>query len=362
MRYFFSIVIFLHGAIHMLGFVKGFHLAHVENLSSDISRIGGLSWLLAFILFTAAGIGYFLENNTWPYLALPAVIVSCILIMGVWADARWGMVPNVIIAVVALVGFSSCSMNQMIARETALVEDMVIHTDAKIITETDTEHLPSPVRRWLLACGMVGRQEIASVWSKQNALMKMKPEQKEWYTATAEQLAVMHTPAFIWTVRLTMSPVIKVRGRDKYIDGKGQMLIRVNSLINVVNEKGEKLDQGTLQRFLGELVWYPSFALSPYIEWEAIDEYSAKATMSYNGVTGSGTFYFNKQGDFTRFVAMRYQGNNADSKLFPWEITVSDYAVFDGIKVPSKMEATWHLDQGPWTWLKLQVAELRYDY
>jgi len=362
MRFIFSIIITMHGAIYLLGFVKGFHLAHVESLSADISRTAALSWLLAFILFSAAGIGYFIENNFWPYLALSAVIVSSILIMGVWADARWGMVPNVLITIVALVGFSSCSMNRMIARETSLIEEKVIRSDAKVIKEVDTEHLPAPVKRWLLACGMVGHKEISSVWSKQHALMKMKPEQKEWYEATAEQLAVMHNPSFIWTVRLSMSPIIKIRGRDKYVDGKGHMLIRVNSLINVVNEKGEKLDQGTLQRFLGELVWYPSFALSPFIRWEPIDDFSAKATMTFHGVTGSGTFYFNENGDFTRFVAMRYQGNKADAKLFPWEITVSDYAVFDGIKVPSKMEATWHLEEGPWTWLKLQVADLKYNY
>ncbi|MDN5330561.1 MAG: hypothetical protein PWP35_2348 [Bacteroidales bacterium] len=36
------------------------------------------------------------------------------------------------------------------------------------------------------------------------------------------------------------------------------MLIKVNSLIPVVNEKGNKLDEGTLQRYLGEIVWFPS--------------------------------------------------------------------------------------------------------
>ncbi len=71
--------------------------------------------------------------------------------------------------------------------------------------------------------------------------------------------------------KMNMPPFIKITGRDKFVDGKG-----------------EKMDEGTLQRFLAEIVWFPSAALSQYITWEAIDSLSAKATMNYKGTNGSG--------------------------------------------------------------------------
>ena len=66
--------------------------------------------------------------------------------------------------------------------------------------------------------------------------------------------------------------------------------------------------------------------------------------MNYKGTHGSGTFYFNEKGDFIKFIALRYKGNEPDSKRYPWVLTVDDYAEFGGIRIPSKMKATWKLD------------------
>jgi len=221
--------------------------------------------------------------------------------------------------------------------------------------------LPAPVYKWIKTTGVIGSPPIKSAFCKQKAFMKMKPGQKKWYSAEALQYSTTSPPAFLWTVKMDMLPIIKITGRDKYIDGKGEMLIRMNSLINIVKERGEKLDEGTVQRYLGELVWLPSLAISPHISWEAIDDFSAKATLNYKGTSGSGVFYFNENGDFVKFVAMRYMGNKPDSIKYPWVLTVDEYSVFEGIKVPSKMEATWKLDEGDWTWLKLEVIDIEYN-
>jgi hypothetical protein len=356
------VLILLHGAIHLMGFLKGFNIISIAGLSFDISPWQGLLWLLAFILFTAANITYLTQKSIWPVLTLIATTLSTALIVSRWHDAKFGMIPNLIILLVALAGFSSCSMKKMVATETEQILSTAKSIERRIITETDLNHLPLPVNRWLRDAGVVGKEEIQTVWLKQNALMKMKPEQNEWHSAEAEQYIVTPQPAFIWTVKMNMSPVIKIRGRDKFVDGRGEMLIRMNSLLNVVNENGERMDEGTLQRYLGEMVWLPTLALSPYITWDAIDDYSARATMTYNGVTGSGTFYFNQKGDFVKFVALRYMGNKPDAKRYPWTISVQDYQTFEGVRIPSVMEASWSLDDGEWTWLKLKIAEIKYNF
>lgn len=135
----------------------------------------------------------------------------------------------------------------------------------------------------------------------------------------------------------------------------------MNSLINVVNERGEKIDEGSLQRYLGEMVWFPSLALSPYVTWEQIDENTAKATMIYKGTSGSGTFYFNSNGDVTNFSALRYMGNEAEAKRREWEMNISDYKKFEGIKVPAILTSTWKLEEEDWTWLKMEVTSIKYN-
>lgn len=185
--------------------------------------------------------------------------------------------------------------------------------------------------------------------------------QEGTYELEAETAVGNLDPAFIWTVRLKMAPFISVLGRDKFIDGKGEMQMTLNGLINLGKETGEKMDEGTLQRYLGETVWFPSGMASPHISWEELDAHSARATMNFNGTIGSGTFYFNNEGFFEKFIAMRFYGNTPDAKRYEWIITAQEHAEFNGIKIPSKMEATWMLESGSWTWLKLKIIDIRYN-
>jgi len=155
---------------------------------------------------------------------------------------------------------------------------------------------------------------------------------------------------------------LKVVGRDKFENGKVEMLIKILSLFPVVNaRKNEKLNQATLQRYLAEIVWFPSAALSPCITWEGIDDFSAKARMYVNGTNGSGIFYFNENGDFTKFSAMRYKDIKKESEPKEWIVEVLKSKVVNGVKIPVEPEATWKLDDGDWTWLKLKINEIHYN-
>ncbi|TVQ85923.1 MAG: hypothetical protein EA393_13025 [Bacteroidetes bacterium] len=56
--------------------------------------------------------------------------------------------------------------------------------------------------------------------------------------------------------------------------------MKMYSLISLGKESGAKMDEATLQRYLGEMVWFPSALLNPYVSREVIDPLSAKATMT----------------------------------------------------------------------------------
>jgi hypothetical protein len=344
-----------------MGFAKGFNLANIENLHSDISKPMALLWLIAFLLFVLSGAFYWLNSDMWMLFAGVATVLSIILIIGSWSDAKFGMIPNIIIAIAILFSFSSCAFNKKITSETEAILNTVSESSNELVFEDDIAHLPTSVKSWLTASGVIGTEKVQTVWLAQNFLMKLKPEQEDWHRATAQQYFTVAKPAFIWTVDMRMSPIIHIKGRDKFVDGMGEMQMKMNSIINLGKETGEKMDEGTLQRYLGEMVWFPSAVLSPYVTWEEIDSLTAKATMTYQGTTGSGIFYFNKQGDFVKYSALRYKGNDPDAKRYPWVITVQDYKTFCGIRIPSKMEATWKLDEGNWTWCKIEISEIKYN-
>lgn len=356
---FFTIVL-LHALIHLLGFIKGFGFKEVRELSLPISKPMGVAWLAAAIFLLAYAI-LFLDKVKYGWIiGLIAVLASQVLIILFWKDAKFGTIPNVIILVVSLVQMGQYRFDQMVQEETGRILSDNKQNITQTLSEEAIRDLPKAVKNWLRRSGAIGKpfQSLGKV--VQRAEMQMKPGQ-DWMKASALQYTTIDKPGFIWTVDVRMNPLFGFRGRDKFENGKGEMLIKLNSLVNVVNAQGEKLDEGSLQRYLGEMVWFPSLALSPHVRWEAIDDTSAKATMSFNGTEGSGIFYFDVNGDVKKFVAWRFQGNEDSAERREWVMEIEDYGVFEGIRVPTKMTATWKLDADDWTWLKLEVTEIRYN-
>ena len=159
-----------------------------------------------------------------------------------------------------------------------------------------------------------------------------------------------------------MLPLVYLAGRDKLTDGQGEMIIKLLSLINVVNEKNnEKLNSGTMIRYLGEICWFPPAALNEYITWEEVDELTAKATMAINGEEVSGIFRFSENGEMKSFEAERYYGGGQDATLQRWVVETVETSTFNGYRVPGKSTVTWKLPEGDFTWLHLEITDLEVN-
>lgn len=361
MRILFLIIIVIHALIHILGFLKGFGLKEIKELTLPISRPIGLLWLLTSILFLVYGIMYFTNSKYSWLIGFFAVAISQVLIIIFWKDAKFGILPNFVILFVSIITCGHYNFQKRINLETKNIISQNKISDEKNVSENDIKELPKAVEKWLQRSGVIGKPYINKGKVVQQAQMKLKPEQDKWFNAKAIQYTTINVPAFIWSVDVEMNAVMNFQGRDKFENGKGEMLIKLNSLINIVDEKGEQLSEGTLQRYLGEMVWFPSLALSPYVTWKAVNETTAIATMDYKGTTGSGTFYFNLDGDFIKFSAMRFKDNEPEAKRYEWVLLVEEHKVFKGIKIPSKMTATWKLEDKDWTWLNLEIKDITYN-
>ncbi len=361
MRIIFFILILLHGLIHLLGFAKGWGLADIKQLSLPISRPLALCWLLTACVLLTYGILFILASPYNWIAGIVAAICSQILVFLFWKDAKWGTVPNLIILVVSLLSLGAYQFRTMVKEETSRLLNSNQTGSSRIVAENDITRLPDPVKKWLRRSGAIGQAGINQARLMQKAAMQLKPGKDKWLDAAAIQYTTLHEPGFIWSVDVKMNSFLNFQGRDKLEKGKGEMLIKLNSLLKIVEAKGEKMDEGAMQRFLGEMVWFPSMALSPYISWESIDDSTARASMQYAGIQASGTFHFTADGDVTRFSALRYKDNDAAAKRHEWIIDIEDYKVFQGILVPSRLRSTWRLDEGDWTWLKLELTDITYN-
>ncbi len=233
------------------------------------------------------------------------------------------------------------------------VEDEVIH-------KADLEGLPPSVQNWLEQSGVVGKERIKTVYLKQKGLMRTTDDGK-WMPAEAEQYFRVDEPGFVWTAKIKPAPAIYLAGRDKYYKGKGHMLIKLLSLIPVADATGEEIDQGTLLRYMAEMPWFPTAALNDYIKWEEIEPNRARATMSYGGVTASGIFEFNENGEVASFTANRYRDVNGRYVLQEWGGITRGYREFNGIRIPNKTDVIWRPETGDFTWYKLEITEIEYN-
>ncbi|ALJ06062.1 hypothetical protein APS56_13385 [Pseudalgibacter alginicilyticus] len=361
MRIVFTILIAIHGIIHLFGFLKAFGISEFKAISHPISKSFGIVWLLTFVLYAITTVLLIAQSNYWWMIGIIGVVLSQLLIINYWTDAKFGTLANLIILTAIIIAYSNFSFKKKIKGESIALFQNAQLKNKHIVTETSLLDLPPIVQKWLVNSGIMGKTLISNVYLTQEILLKLKPEQKTWNKGKAEQYFTIQPPAFNWNINTEMNSILSVVGRDKFEEGKGEMMIKLLSLIPVADTKNDKkINQATLQRYLAEIVWFPSATLSKYIKWESIDAYSARAIMEYKGTKGSGVFHFDEHGNFEKFVAMRYQNSN-DTEPTEWTVTATKTGERNGIKIPVQCEATWGKESGQWTWLKLKITAIQYN-
>jgi hypothetical protein len=361
MKIFGIIFIEIHAIIHLIGFLKAFKIIEFNSLNLSISKTYGILWLLAAVMFTITTFLLIFKNNYWWLFGMFAVLISQIVIVVFWNEAKYGTIINLIMLLACMFAYGNFSFANQVNTEVSQMLSKV-ETNQKTSTIINTiDNLPIPVQKWLKNCGIKNNLKIKNVYLKQEVLMKLKPQQKKWYKAIAQQYFITQPAAFNWMVTMDLNPMINLVGRDKLANGKGEMLIKVGAILPIVNEKNNsKINQATLQRYLAEIVWFPTAALSSNIYWEFVNDNCAKATILVNEILTSGYFYFNNEGEFIKFSAMRYKDVN-DDKPKEWIVEVVESKVLNTIKIPVKLKATWKLDEEYFTWLQLKITEIYYN-
>jgi hypothetical protein len=352
-----TILIFIHGLIHFMGFAKAFNLGDMAQFTKEIPKPMGVLWLLTGLLFiTSAGLN-FMKNTAWPILAIMAVAISQLLIVTVWKDAGFGTIANVIVLAVGIATYGNYKFGKMVFYET---EGVVPHPEVRdtwAITKDEIGQLPEIVQKWMQVSGVIGKERIVSVRLRQKGEMKTRPNGK-WMPFTAEQYFNVLDPAFVWATEVDLMPMIKMVGRDKFTGGKGEILIKLAALIPVVDEaKNEKINSAAMIRYLAEMAWFPSATLNDYIQWETMDTHTAKATFTIQGKAVSGLFKFSDTGEMASFSAERYYGTGEDATLESWFVRTEGHKDFKGYRIPAKCQVVWKLKEGDFNWLHLEITQ-----
>ncbi len=270
------------------------------------------------------------------------------------------LVVTVVIAVVLSFVAGIFSHRSIHASARDLLEDGFRDAPAKTVTEADLAGLPEPVQRWLRASNVVGSEMTRTVRLRQEGRFRQS-EGGMWMSFEAVEYYSVNPPGFIWRARFRFAGVTYLEVRDSYLEGRGETSVRPLSLFTAGADRGPEVDQGDLLRFLNETMWFPSAALSDYIEWTPVDESSATATMNYRGVTASAVFVFDGQSRLTNMIANRYGKFGGEFVMETWTTPLDAHGEFSGVAVPTEGTGVWLLDSGDFEYIDLEITEIEYN-
>jgi hypothetical protein len=216
--------------------------------------------------------------------------------------------------------------------------------------------LPAPVARYFEFALTPGQPLVRRAQVEQRGDFAMKPG--EWRRMRASQTFWASPPGFVWDATISMAPGVNIRVRDGYFGGSAKMKGSIAGLIPIVDQADTPgLAEGSLLRYLAEAPLLPT-ALLPGagVQWTAIDDTTARATLSDAGVTVSMNAHFGAAGEITRISALRFRDVNGIGVPTPFEAVWSDYLRVDGMMIPTAGEAMWLLREGPHSFWRARIT------
>lgn len=233
-------------------------------------------------------------------------------------------------------------------------------THDDIITADNLSHLPEPVRRYLTHAGIIGTPWIKTARLGYSGKFRTGAD-KPWMGMTATQVYQTNPPAFHWQARLSIMGLPLLSGSDTYKDGHGHMFGRMAGLFTIFDARGPEMDQGTMVRYLQEMIWFPTAFLGENITWAAVSDHAADVTFHDGGRSVSARLYIDDEGRLLTFRAERYAEKGGDFVMRVWTTPMAEYGLRGGLNLPVRGQAVWHMPEGDLTYADLTLGEIVYN-
>ncbi|WP_200779097.1 DUF6920 family protein [Desulfonauticus submarinus] len=225
--------------------------------------------------------------------------------------------------------------------------------------------LPPPVQRYFRAVLTEGQPIISAVTIKHTGTFNISPTDEQWKPFTSIQKVITSRKGFVWDGRIKIMPGLTAYVHDAYIAGEGILYASLFGLIPLAKSQGTtKMAKGELMRFLAEAAWYPTALLPTQgVCWHAVDNYSAKATLTDGQITVSLLFYFNQKG-LIKSVRAEIRGRNVAGEMVPtpWEGQWWNYKLCNGIRIPTQGEAKWILSKNSKPYWRGHITKIKYEF
>lgn len=278
------------------------------------------------------------------------------------------LVLIVALAFVALTAFGDWKWRGLTQALMDRLEAAKLAPNAARFDAQEIQNLPPVVQRYFRAALRDGVPIVTAASVDHTGMFNMGESVDNWKPFTSRQRVVTRRPGFVWDGHIKVLPGLGVRVHDAYVAGEGILHPAILGLFTLVDLRGTAdVAEGELMRFFAEAAWYPTALLpSQGVLWEAVDEQSARATITDGALALTLSFTFNAQGliESVRADARgRMIGGKIDMR--PWEGRWSNYEERDGMQIPLTGEVAWLLppeEGGRKPYWRGTIQSLSYEF
>lgn len=229
----------------------------------------------------------------------------------------------------------------------------------------ELDSLPAPVQRYFRAALTEGQPLVAAASIEHAGTFNMSAAGEKWQSFASRQRVTTQCPGFVWDARIAVAPGLKSRVHDAYVEGEGILHATLLGFLTIVNVRGTRaVAEGELLRFFAETAWYPTALLpSQGVQWTAVDDSSAKATLKDGDISLTLLFRFDEAGLIASALAeARARTVGGKAIPTPWEGRWKNYETRDGMRVPLEGEVAWILPEGPKPYWRGRITKLSYEF
>lgn len=364
LRAVFAVIVSGHGLIHLLGFVKAFGLAPLEQLRAPIARPMGILWLIAAILIALTVAALFFAPRWFWALGALGLVASQMVICCSWSDARFGTVANglllagVIYGVFAWGPFGLRAEYERLVRES--MERMASAPPPKVVTEEDLAPLPSPVQRYLRFVGAVGQPRPLGFRARMKGRIRSS-ERTDWMSFEAEQVNFYDSiRRYFWMDAKRAGLPVDVL--HAYGANDAGMRVRVLSMIPAVDLQGPEAMRTETVTILNDMsIFAPGALLDSRIAWRELDPLRVEATLTNGPHTVRAVLVFDESGALVDFWSDDRPMLGEDGKTMTparWSTPLREYGIRGPLRLATRGEGRYAPPEGDYAYLELEILEV----
>ena len=275
------------------------------------------------------------------------------------------MKAKIILTILAVVGILILNYSQHMKRtyknEVFIGLERTSKLSAEIVQESDLEHLPLIVQKYLKYVGVVGKEKVYQMKVVLEGRIRSNPEDS-WMKFTSEQYNFFDNPTRVFYFKATKLGM-PATGLHLYKNGKASFKVKLLGLLKLVDAKGEKLNQAeTVTLFNDMCLLAPATLISKKIEWTEIDSLTVDAQFTNENITINALLFFNNKGELINFVSNdRYETNGKEYHNYPWLTPVKKYQQIGPFKLCSDVSANYQRPDTTFSYGKFKIKKITYN-